>query len=181
MRSLHVHFHSRFEASLKRQQQYQRQVTEAEHVLEPRFGEAPNRYVMKSIERFPAFSGKDARIDFSSRQKKMYIRTEEDASRVIAWAVAQRIKKARETGGLTQKDLAEKSGIARPNIVRLEKGRHMPTLPTLQKIAKVLNLDLHRLVAQPELAKKEKAEFTEMAERGMGEWVDQLEKEDTQH
>ena len=37
---------------------------------------------------------------------------------------------------MTQKELAEKSGIRQSNISRIEKGMCMPTIPTLCEIAK---------------------------------------------
>jgi transcriptional regulator with XRE-family HTH domain len=51
--------------------------------------------------------------------------------------VAQRIKIAREEQGLNQDELAQKTGIARSNIVRIEKGQHIPTYTTLLKVANV--------------------------------------------
>ena len=51
--------------------------------------------------------------------------------------MAQRIKIAREEQGLNQDELAQKTGIARSNIVRIEKGQHIPTYTTLLKVANV--------------------------------------------
>lgn len=112
------------------------------------------------------------------KQRKIRIRREEDPKRIIAWAIAQRVREARERQGLTQEALAGKTGIARPNIVRLERGRHIPTLSTLQKIARALSLDINSLMVQPMVTKKDRLGFTEMAEIGLDEWTKQLEDED---
>lgn len=44
----------------------------------------------------------------------------------------------RETRGLTQRELSEKTGIKQPMLARIERGQ-MPTLPTLRRIAQALN------------------------------------------
>lgn len=43
---------------------------------------------------------------------------------------------------MTQKELAEKSGVRQSNISRIEKGACMPTLKTLQELAKGLGKKL---------------------------------------
>jgi transcriptional regulator with XRE-family HTH domain len=49
--------------------------------------------------------------------------------------------------GITQTELAERTGIKRPNIARIEAGKHRPSLDTLEKIAEALNLTVAALVA----------------------------------
>lgn len=49
---------------------------------------------------------------------------------------------ARITAGMTQKELAEKSGIRQSNISRIENGSCVPTLPTLMALAKALGKKL---------------------------------------
>lgn len=49
---------------------------------------------------------------------------------------------ARIAAGMTQKDLAEKSGIRQSNISRIENGNCMPTLPTLMVLAQALGKKL---------------------------------------
>jgi transcriptional regulator with XRE-family HTH domain len=107
-------------------------------------------------------------------EKKISILTKEAPKRIIAWAIAQRIKEARERQGLRQEDLAKKTGIARPNFVRIEQGRHIPTLTTLKKIADALGLDINSLMAQPAVTEEDRLEFKEMAEAGIDEWARQL-------
>ncbi len=60
-----------------------------------------------------------------------------------AWAdteledqIKRSLIQARIDAGLTQKDLAEKSGVRQSNISRIENGSAVPTLQTLRAIAK---------------------------------------------
>jgi len=106
----------------------------------------------------------------ASRVGPIRIRLEEDPERISAWSVAQRVREARERQGLRQEDLAAKAGIARPNIARLEKGVHMPTLSTLQKVASALSIDMTVLTATPAASAEDMQRFKEMAEAGTDDW-----------
>lgn len=68
----------------------------------------------------------------------------EGLSKWIAF-VSARIKEEREKAGITQTELAEKSGLPQSHISRLEKGLHSPTNMTLQKIAKALKIGVEKL------------------------------------
>ncbi len=57
-----------------------------------------------------------------------------------------RIKRLRAARGMTQEELAHKTGLARVHIARLETGEHEPTLTTLKKLAKALKVKLGRLL-----------------------------------
>ena len=50
---------------------------------------------------------------------------------------------ARAAAGLTQKELAEKSGIAQSDISKLENGNANPSLRTLQRLAAGMGMRLH--------------------------------------
>lgn len=50
--------------------------------------------------------------------------------------------KARKESGLTQSQLAEKSGLTQANISNIEKGSIHPTIDSLQKIAAAVNKKL---------------------------------------
>ena len=50
---------------------------------------------------------------------------------------------ARIEGNLTQKELAEKTGIRQSNISRIENGNCSPTVATLQQIAEGIGKTLH--------------------------------------
>ena len=52
------------------------------------------------------------------------------------------LKDRRVSRGYTQADMAIMTGIRRPNISRIESGRHSPTLETLLRVCDVLGLDV---------------------------------------
>lgn len=114
----------------------------------------------------------------SAGQKKIMVRMTEDPNRLLSWAVAQRVRMERERQGLRQEDLAERAGIKRPNIARIEKGKHLPSVSTLQKVARALNLHMGTLMAVPAPSAEDMLEFKELAEEGIQEWSEALEKED---
>ena len=60
--------------------------------------------------------------------------------------LAMRVKEERERRGWTQEQLAEKAGISRGFLARLETARHDPKLSTLEKIAKALKIDIAKLL-----------------------------------
>lgn len=51
------------------------------------------------------------------------------------------IRERREQLGLSQKELAEKSGISQSFLCDIEQGRCKPSLPVAVKIASVLNVE----------------------------------------
>ncbi|MBI4377893.1 MAG: helix-turn-helix transcriptional regulator [Nitrospinae bacterium] len=157
---------------MKKQTQFKKITLKAVNVIfESNFSKNAIRRVEKLDRKFnPGMS--------FQHEKKISILTKEDPKRIIAWAIAQRIKEARERQGLKQEDLAKKTGIARPNFVRIEQGRHIPTLTTLKKIADALGLDINSLMAQPAVTEEDRLEFKEMAEAGVDEWARQLKDED---
>jgi transcriptional regulator with XRE-family HTH domain len=57
-----------------------------------------------------------------------------------------RIQKVRDERRLSQEVLAKRAGISRGYLARLETGRHDPTLSTLIKIAKALQVKVGELV-----------------------------------
>jgi putative transcriptional regulator len=60
--------------------------------------------------------------------------------------MAKRIKEWRAKRGLSQRDLADVSGVSREYIARIERGQHDPTLSTLEKLAKALGVKVGRLL-----------------------------------
>jgi transcriptional regulator with XRE-family HTH domain len=60
--------------------------------------------------------------------------------------VAMRVKEWRDRRGLTQEQLADKAGISRGYLARLETARQDPKLSTLEKIAKALKVDIAKLL-----------------------------------
>jgi transcriptional regulator with XRE-family HTH domain len=59
---------------------------------------------------------------------------------------AMRLKKLREARELTQAALANKVGISRAYLARLEMGRHDPPLSRLRKLAKALGVPAAELL-----------------------------------
>ena len=60
--------------------------------------------------------------------------------------MAKRVKEWRAKRGLSQRDLAEASGVSREFIARIELGQHDPTLSTLEELAGALGVKVGRLV-----------------------------------
>ncbi len=73
-------------------------------------------------------------------------RSEESDAR--AERIGQRIKTLRQEKGMTSTLLAQRSGMKRPNLSRLESGKHVPSLETLERVAEALGVPVVRLVAQ---------------------------------
>lgn len=59
---------------------------------------------------------------------------------------AAKLKRLREAQGLTQEALAEKAGISRTYIARLETAKHDPTLTVIEKLAKALGVKPSQLL-----------------------------------
>ena len=57
--------------------------------------------------------------------------------------IIRQIILARKELNITQKELAERTGIKQGNISRLEKGTYNPSLQSLKRVAKGLNKELH--------------------------------------
>lgn len=60
--------------------------------------------------------------------------------------IGMRIKALREKRKLSQEALAERAGITRGYLARLETGRHEPTLTMLGKLAKALKVEIGELL-----------------------------------
>ena len=56
--------------------------------------------------------------------------------------VMQAIIDARQTSGLTQKELSERTGIAQGDISKLENGNANPSIKTLQRLASAMGMSL---------------------------------------
>lgn len=60
--------------------------------------------------------------------------------------IGRKIKELREAKGLTQAQLARAARLLRPNLSRMEAGKHRPTIDTLEKIAAALKVPLVGLI-----------------------------------
>ncbi len=80
--------------------------------------------------------------DFLNEQlKNPNLKKEYDALEA-EFSIIQAIIDARKISGLTQKDLAEKTGIAQADISKLENGNANPSLRTLQRLADGMGMKL---------------------------------------
>ena len=62
-------------------------------------------------------------------------------------SVGKNIVYHRERAGLSQAELAQKSGVSQPAISQIETETVMPRVTTLQRIADALDVDLRTLLA----------------------------------
>ena len=69
------------------------------------------------------------------------VRAEYDAL-APEFAVIQAMIDARKASGLTQKELADRTGIAQADISKLENGNGNPSLKTLQRLAQGMGMQL---------------------------------------
>jgi transcriptional regulator with XRE-family HTH domain len=60
--------------------------------------------------------------------------------------MAMKVRKLRQARGMTQEQLAEKTGVTREYIARLEAGRYDPSLSTIEKLAKALKVKASELL-----------------------------------
>lgn len=58
------------------------------------------------------------------------------------FSIIQAMLDARKSSGLTQKDLADRTGIAQADISKLENGNANPSLKTLQRLADGMGMKL---------------------------------------
>jgi transcriptional regulator with XRE-family HTH domain len=57
-------------------------------------------------------------------------------------SVGEQVRRLRTAAGLTQYELANRTGSTQPAVAHLEAGRRTPTLATLEKVARALGHDL---------------------------------------
>lgn len=68
--------------------------------------------------------------------------------------IGENIRLNREKSGMTQEQLAQKAEVTRNYISDLENNRYIPSVKTLTKIAKVLNMNLDFLLEMSEIHDK---------------------------
>lgn len=59
--------------------------------------------------------------------------------------IGEKIKEIRKEKGLTQEDLAKKSGLTCAAIINIEKGHNIPLASTLYKISEALDYNYDKL------------------------------------
>lgn len=69
-----------------------------------------------------------------------------DNKSMITDKICKKIKLERIKAGLTQEELAFESGLNRNSIQKIETGKVSPSIKSLEKIAKALNMDFYTLI-----------------------------------
>ena len=90
-------------------------------------------------------------MDYLIQKDGITIRIEEQRQRVGTDIVTQYVE-LRKKLGYTQEDVSKATGIARPNIARIESGRNTPTLEILTKLAGALDMELEIRFVEKEKA-----------------------------
>lgn len=90
-------------------------------------------------------------MDYLIQKDGITIQIEEQRQRIGTDIVAQYVK-LRKKLGYTQEDISKATGIARPNIARIESGRNTPTLEVLTKLAGALDMELEIRFVEKEKA-----------------------------
>lgn len=130
----------------------------------------------ETLEKLTTLFASDVAAPVIERHGKRRIAARQSSKDVLAWAIGQRVRAARERKDWRQEDLARESGIARANVARLETGRVVPKLPTLERVARALGLQAADLLKAPAPAHGQEERF--LAESGLAEWGEKLEAED---
>ena len=66
----------------------------------------------------------------------------------LSFRLAQNIASRRHALGLTQAQLAERIGVETETVSRFERGKHLPSLATLERLAKTLRCMMSDLLAE---------------------------------
>lgn len=86
--------------------------------------------------------------------------------------VGNRLKQLREWKGLSQGKLEEHTGLLRCYISRVENGHTVPSVETLEKFTRALEMPLYQLLYEgkrpPKSPKTEASEIDDWASRGKG-------------
>jgi transcriptional regulator with XRE-family HTH domain len=64
--------------------------------------------------------------------------------------ISERLKRLREAQNLSQGDIQARTGLFRCYLSRLENGRTVPSIETLEKLARALDVPLHQLFTDDE-------------------------------
>ncbi len=73
---------------------------------------------------------------------------EEGLAPLAGISLGTRLRRLRKAAGLTQAELARRTGIHRPNIARVEAGRHTPSLETLARLASAIGVTASRVLGE---------------------------------
>lgn len=85
-------------------------------------------------------------MDYRSEKENFEILVENEKNRVKKHILASYIA-LRQERGITQQEIANRTGMKRTNVVRIESGKYVPTIEVLVKLAAALDMELEvRLV-----------------------------------
>ena len=85
-------------------------------------------------------------MDFTVREEDFEVLVERQKERVKNQILTSYINLRKERG-ITQQEIADRTGIKRTNVARIESGRNAPTIEVLVKLAAALDMELEmRLV-----------------------------------
>lgn len=73
-----------------------------------------------------------------------------DSDYTIDVDVARTLRSARRRAGLSQRDLAERTGVAQPTIARIERGQADPRFATLNRLLQACGRDLEAITIRGE-------------------------------
>ncbi len=74
--------------------------------------------------------------------------SEELERRRVDQVIGERVRRERQAREWTLADLSSRTGIKVPNLSRLERGKHTPSLDTLEKVADAFEVPVAALIAQ---------------------------------
>lgn len=90
-------------------------------------------------------------MDFHVQEENFEILVENEKKRVKNQILKSYIA-LRQEKGITQKEMAERTGMKRTNVVRIESGKYVPTIEVLTKLAVALDMELEIRLVKKELS-----------------------------
>lgn len=94
-------------------------------------------------------SGNEVQVNASSIANRAGVGSANGNGAMIDGArLGARLRELRHAAGLTQAELARRTGIHRPNIARVEAGRHTPSLETLARLANAIGVPTTQVLAE---------------------------------
>jgi len=75
--------------------------------------------------------------------------------RGIEQKISERIKQMRKVSGLGQQELSELIGCSRTSVSNIERGEHMPTLPTLLRIIVAIGCNVSDILKNTDIKELE--------------------------
>jgi transcriptional regulator with XRE-family HTH domain len=119
---------------------------------------------------------KDASSDDPDNQRRLVSLSEKKHDGVekggTEMDVGEQLKQFRELKGLSQVEIEERTGLVRCYISRVENGHTVPSLETLEKFARALDMPLYQLLYEKEVLsqspKTRAQEMDDWASRGKG-------------